>query len=184
MLKPTIRLQAFGANATRKWHRGQKVNLLSKSSQLLTITDIIRSTGKDYYPINAFLVCSAFVTFSFHLSSCLAALFLLAAWRLHHHVPLLPQCFALTLFAFSLYLRQSCRRLALHWCSREATITQTNRWFLLLQGNEELLSAIALSPGCTSSPFATWSIRIFGVCCFVFKVPQKWKWKLCVSWSL
>lgn len=111
-------------------------------------------------------------------------MFLLAAWHLHHHVPLLPQCFALTLFAFSLYLRQSCRRLALHWCSREATITQTNRWFLLLQGNEELLSAIALSPGCTSSPFATWSIRIFGVCCFVFKVPQKWKWKLCVSWSL
>lgn len=108
-------------------------------------------------------------------------LFLLAAWRLHHRVPLLPRCFALALFAFSLYLRQSCRCLALHWCSREATITQTDRCFLLLQENHELLSAIALSPGCTSSAFATWLRRVFWSGLFLKCLR---KLMLCVNWSL
>lgn len=75
-LKPTICLQAFGANANRKWHRGQKVNWPSKILSALSITVIIRNTGKDYYPISAFLVCSAFVTFLFSsviLSCCIVS---------------------------------------------------------------------------------------------------------------
>lgn len=64
---PTIYLKAFGANANRQWHRGRKVNWPSKILSALSITDIIRNRGKDYYPISAFLVCSAFVTFLFFI---------------------------------------------------------------------------------------------------------------------
>lgn len=137
MLKPAICLQAFGANANRKWHRGRKVNWPSKILSALSITDIIRNRGKDYYPISAFLVCSAFVTFLFSsviLSCCIVSPCSLAS---PPSCPVAALTCSTESVCFFLYLRHSCRLLALHWCSREATIIQTNREFLSLQENRK-----------------------------------------------
>lgn len=62
---------------------------------------------------------------------------------------------------FSLCLRQSCRLLALHWCSCEATIIQTDRELLLLQGNEKIPSASAPSQATQLPPLLLGELSLF-----------------------
>lgn len=62
---------------------------------------------------------------------------------------------------FSLCLRQGCRLLALHWCSREATIIQIDRELFLLQDKEKMLSASAPSQAMQLPPLLSGELSLF-----------------------